>query len=154
MEFFGPLIVVGDIAKSRVFYESVLGQKLKFDFGENIMFESGLSIQLKPHYAAMLEISENAILSASHNFELYFEEVDFDSFIGKLESQSEIRYIQHLVEHSWGQRVTRFYDPDMNIIEVGESMQSVVKRLLRQGKTAEETAVKTQHPIEFVKSCM
>jgi len=27
-----------------------------------------------------------------------------------------------LMEHSWGQRVVRFYDPDGNLIEVGTPM--------------------------------
>ena len=117
------------------------------------MFESGFSIQLKPHYAKMIEISESAILASSNNFELYFEEADFDSFISKIDSYTNILYIQHIVEHSWGQRVTRFYDPDKHIIEVGESMRSVVKRLLSQGMTFEAAAEKSQHPLEFVKSC-
>ena len=33
-------------------------------------------------------------------------------------------------EHSWGQRVVRFYDPDRHIIEVGENMKVVCRRFL------------------------
>ncbi|MEW9121058.1 MAG: hypothetical protein AB2421_00005 [Thermotaleaceae bacterium] len=53
-----------------------------------------------------------------------------------------------------GQRVIRFYDPDMHIIEVGESMETVVKGFIKQGLSIEETAERTQHPIEFVKRCL
>ncbi len=154
MEFSSALIIVSDMAKAKKFYERLLGQKLKFDFGENIMFESGVSIQLKPHFAKMTGISEKLILDNSHNFELYFVEENFDAFLLKLERFPEIVYVQRLVEHSWGQRVTRFYDPDGHIIEVGESMESVVRKLLLQGMTVEETAKKTQHPIKYVLSCM
>jgi len=154
MQFCGPLIVVSDIERSKSFYKTLLDQKVKFDFGENIMFESGFSIQLKPHYAKMIEINESAILAASNNFELYFEEEHFDNFVKKAKSRSDIIYIQYLVEHSWGQRVTRFYDPDKHIIEVGESMKSVIKRLLHQGLTIEEAVQKSQHTLEFVKSCI
>jgi len=41
----------------------------------------------------------------------------------------------------------------MHIIEVGEKMETVVKRFIRQGLSIEETAERTQHPIEFVKAC-
>ena len=30
-----------------------------------------------------------------------------------------IRYVNELMEHMWGQKVIRFYDPDGNLIEVG-----------------------------------
>ena len=31
--------------------------------------------------------------------------------------------INRLMEHSWGQKVIRFYDPDGNLIEVGTPMK-------------------------------
>lgn len=31
-----------------------------------------------------------------------------------------------MIEHSWGQRVVRFYDPDKHIIEAGENMQFII----------------------------
>lgn len=40
----------------------------------------------------------------------------------KLENYHEpIEYVNHLMEHSWGQKVIRFYDPDGNLIEVGST---------------------------------
>ena len=33
----------------------------------------------------------------------------------------DINYVHPVKEHSWGQRVVRFYDPDCHIIEVGEN---------------------------------
>ena len=33
-----------------------------------------------------------------------------------------IRYVNRLMTHSWGQKVVRFYDPDGNLIEVGTPM--------------------------------
>lgn len=147
-----PLIVVEDLETSRYFYERVLNQKVKYDFGENITYEGDFAIQLKPHFANMITIDEKTISRGSNNFELYFEEEDIDDFKKKLDGLDlKIQYIHGLIEHSWGQRVIRFYDPDMHIVEVGESMVSVIKRFLSQGLSAEETAKRTQHPIEFVK---
>lgn len=55
--------------------------------------------------------------------ELYFEEPDIEGFIKKLkESEFEIEYVNELMEHSWGQKVVRFYDLEGNLIEVGTPM--------------------------------
>ena len=47
-----------------------------------------------------------------------------------------------MVEHSWGQRVVRFYDLDGHMIEVGENMKMVVNRFLASGMTMEEVSAK------------
>jgi len=55
-----------------------------------------------------------------------------------------------VIEHAWGQRVVRFYDPDMHIVEVGESMMNVCRRFKAQGMTLEEIVAKTMFPQEVV----
>ena len=45
-----------------------------------------------------------------------------------------------VVEHGWGQRVVRFYDPDGHLIEVGEQMKRVVGRFLSAGMSMEQAA--------------
>lgn len=57
-------------------------------------------------------------------------------------------------ETSVGQHVMRFYDPNLHIIEAGESMPVVVRRFLSQGMTAGETATRMDVPLEYVRSCM
>jgi catechol 2,3-dioxygenase-like lactoylglutathione lyase family enzyme len=153
MKFKLPLIVVNDIEASRRFYEDVLHQKVILDFGANITFEGEFSLQSKASWAEFINKPENEIVSKPDNFELYFEEDRFDKFVERLKS-FEITYLHNVVEYPWGQRVIRFYDPDMNIIEVGESMENVVRRFIEQGFSIEETAERTQHPIEFVKRCL
>ena len=60
------------------------------------------------------------IVPENNSGELYFEESDIEGFVRKLESYyPEVRYVNRLMTHSWGQRVIRFYDPDGNLIEVG-----------------------------------
>lgn len=154
MEFKCPLIVVTNMSISRDFYENILNQKVKYDFGENILYEGDFSIQLKSHFANMITLDKNDITMKSNNFELYFEEDNIDNLIERLKSINSIHYIHDLIEHPWGQRVIRVYDPDMHIIEIGESMESVAKRFLSQGFSIEETARLTQHPIEFVEKCL
>lgn len=42
----------------------------------------------------------------------------------------DIEYVHPLLEHSWGQRVVRFYDLDKHIIEVGENINMVIKLVI------------------------
>ena len=151
MKFICPLFVVNNMEISRIFYEKVLNQKVQYDFGENVSFESGFAIHLKPHFSELTGINRNDIIQKSNNSELYFEEEDLDSFLKKLKKMNSIEYVHELKEQPWGQRVIRFYDPDMHIIEVGEPMESVVKRLLSEGLSVEETSKRTLMPEEFVR---
>jgi len=139
---------------SKNFYESMLNQNVQFDFGENVSFESGFAIHLKSHFSDLIGINKNDIVQRSNNSELYFEEEDFDSFLKKLEGMDSVEYVHELKEQPWGQRVIRFYDPDMHIIEVGEPMESVVRRFLNEGLSIEETVKRTLMPEEFVRQCL
>jgi hypothetical protein len=89
----------------------------------------------------------------SNNFELYFEEKQFEKFVEKLKCYG-VELIHDVREYPWGQNVIRFYDPDMHVIEVGESMVSVVRRFHDQGLSVEEIAERTQHPLEFVRDAL
>ncbi|MBQ8137428.1 MAG: glyoxalase, partial [Clostridia bacterium] len=64
------------------------------------------------------------------------------------------QYVHPPVTHRWGQRVVRFYDPDGHIIEVGEKMDAVVRRFVRQGLSMEETAARMDVPLEFVQKSL
>jgi catechol 2,3-dioxygenase-like lactoylglutathione lyase family enzyme len=151
MKFICPLIVVNNMEISRNFYEKVLDQKVEYDFGENVSFEGGFAIHLKSHFSDLISINRNDIIQNSNNSELYFEDEDLDSFLEKLKEMESVKYVHGLKEQPWGQRVIRFYDPDMHIIEVGEPMESVVKRLLSEGLSVEETSKRTLMPEEFVR---
>ncbi len=59
-----------------------------------------------------------------------------------------MEYLGEVIEHSWGQRVIRFYDPDGHIIEVGEDMKMVIKRFLASDMTMEEISVKMDASVE------
>lgn len=148
-KFISPLIVVSDIEKSRSFYERYLDQEVQFDFGENISFTSGLSIHLKSHYEKLINkpVSQNYC----NNCELYFEQDNLDTLAGLLKTEN-IEFIHPVREEPWKQRVVRFYDPDKHIIEVGESVTSICKRLTCEGMTPAEISESTTFPLEFVLS--
>lgn len=46
------------------------------------------------------------------------------------------------MEHSWAQRVIRFYDLDNHIVEVGEDIKMVVNRFPTSGMIMGEVSVK------------
>lgn len=151
MKLKNPLLVVTDIDKSVEFYKNVLGLHKIMDFGANVTLTGGLCLQSKESFREFID-NQN-ITFGSNSFEVYFEEDDFDSFAQKLETL-DIKYVHGIKEHSWGQRVVRFYDPDMHIIEVGENIKTVCKLFLDSGMTPEQVAKRMDVPLKFVNGCM
>lgn len=151
MQFKGTLIVVTDMERSKKFYHDVLNMKVVNDFGANVELEHGLFLQEKETWAKFINNKE--VHFQHHAGELYFEEQDFDSFLKKMEAMA-IVYVHQPLEHPWGQRVVRFYDPDQHIIEVGEEIKGVVKRFLNRGMSVEEIAAYMDVPAGYVQDCL
>ena len=150
MQYKGPMLVVNDIDKSVEFYENILAMSVILDFGANKTLTGGLALQTAETYKDFID--GRALCFGGNDFELYFEEDDFDNFISRLKSL-EIEYVHPVKEHAWGQRVVRFYDPDKHIVEVGENLKSVCRRFLESGMTPEQTAERMDVPLKFVNSC-
>lgn len=142
MKYMGPMIVVKDINQTKAFYTKVLGLRVISDFGENITFTGGLSAQTENSWIQFTNGNKKDFKYGGNNFELYFEEDDFDNFIHKIK-ELKIDRIGELTEMPWGQKIVRFYDPDKHIIEVGENLKIVVKRLFESGMKIDEIAKKT-----------
>ena len=120
MKLKNVLIVVKDIEKSRKFYHDLFGIDLVLDNDGNMILTEGLVLQDEKIWKSFLDRN---IIPKSNSCELYFEEQNIESFIEKLERlYPSIEYVNHLMTHSWGQRVIRFYDLDGNLIEVGTPM--------------------------------
>ena len=153
MKFKNPLLVVSDMEKSKKFYKDVLGLRVIMDFGANVTLTGGLCLQTKETWMEFIDAKEDEISFGGNNAEIYFEEDDFDAFAERLEGLKNIDYVHPVIEHRWGQRVVRFYDPDRHIIEVGENMKMVCRRFLDSGMTEEEVAVRMDVPLNFVQAC-
>lgn len=152
MEFSGTVVTVKNMEVSRRFYEEVLGQKVKFDFGANIAYEGGAGLIEEGTWCDFIKIKSEQVIYPNNSFELYFEEENYDAFLDRMKQHPEVRYVHETEEFPWGQRVSRIYDPDGHIIEVGEHMKNVIRRFLKQGLSVEETVKQSQHPIEFVEA--
>ena len=142
MKLKNPMLVVTDIDRSVEFYKKVFGLHIIMDFGANKTLTGGLALQTVETYKAFIGTND-----------ISFEEDDFDKFADKLK-ECDIEYVHPIIEHSWGQRVVRFYDPDKHIIEVGENMKVVCKRFLDSGMTPEQVAKRMDVPMKFVNACM
>ena len=140
------LISVADINAARKFYEDLFGLEVFQDYGRNIAFTCGLALQ--QDFDWLVDLPKEKVLKKSNNAEIVFEEQDFDGFLNKLEEYPDIEYLGEVIEHSWGQRVIRFYDLDGHIIEVGEDMKMVIQRFLDTGMAMEEISVKMDVSIE------
>ena len=91
-----------------------------FDNDGNVILTEGLVLQDEKIWK---EVLNKDIIPENHASELYFEEPDIEAFARKLEKlYPNIRYVNRLMTHSWGQKVVRFYDLDGNLIEVGTPM--------------------------------
>lgn len=146
MQYICTVISVADINDARKFYEDLFGLEVYQDYGRNIAFTCGLALQ--QDFDWLVSIPKEKVLKKSNNAEVVFEEQNFDGFLNKLKEYPDIEYLGEVVEHSWGQRVIRFYDLDGHLIEVGEDMKTVIKRFLNAGMSMEEVCAKMDVAIE------
>ena len=146
MKYTCVVISVADINAAKNFYEDLFGLEVYQNYGRNIAFTCGLALQ--QDFDWLVNLPKEKVLKKSNNVEIVFEEQYFDGFLNKLKEYPNIEYLGEVIEHSWGQRVIRFYDLDGHIIEVGEDMKMVIKRFLASGMTMEEVSEKMDASVE------
>ena len=151
MKYTSTLIAVKNIKKSKQFYHDVLGLRIIDDFGANVTLDGGVVLQTIDSWQDF--IGDKNITLPNNASEVYFEETHMDSFLEHL-NKFDITYVHAPLEHSWGQRVVRFYDLDCHIIEVGEDIVMVVKRFVDSGMTMEQVAVRMDVPLTYVQKCL
>jgi catechol 2,3-dioxygenase-like lactoylglutathione lyase family enzyme len=149
-QYRSAVLFVRDIAASRHFYETLLGQQVMMDHGPNVGFAAGFAI-FQLDYALQTILGEAAPQGqpGKHNFELYFEADDITAAWEAL-SAAGVAVVHPLREQPWGQRVLRVYDPDGHIVEVGEPMPAVIMRFLAEGLSPEAIAQRTAMPLDIV----
>lgn len=147
------VLFVKDIAAARHFYETRLGQEVDIDFGPNVGFKAGFALWAIDHVNQMVfERTESGDTPrlGRENCELYFECADPQAVEAELRAAG-VSFVHGLREHPWGQRVIRVYDPDGHIVELGEAMPLVIKRLLDAGGSVESVTAQTGMPLELIR---
>ncbi|MBS5344199.1 MAG: glyoxalase [Clostridium sp.] len=140
MKYTCTVISVSDIEAAKKFYDDLFGLEIYQDYGINISFTCGLALQ--QNFDWLVNLPKEKVLKKSNNVEIVFETSNFDEFLMKLKEYPNIEYLGEVIEHTWGQRVIRFYDLDGHMIEVGEDMKMVIQRFLSIGMTMEEISSK------------
>ena len=153
MKYSGTLLVVRDISRARKLYEGLLGCVVSMDLGVYIAYANGIALQQEQTWLSFIGREAGEITYGANDGEIYFEEHEIESFFVRMRV-FDVELIHELIEHSWGQRVVRFYDFDGHIIEVGESMKTVCLRFFASGMTPEETARRMDVPLGFVNACV
>ena len=113
------VIVVKDVERSKQFYKELFGLDVILDQEGNVILTEGLVLQ-------DAKVWEQAIgqdvVWKNHASEPYFDETDLELFLEKLQKyEREIQILSWPEAAEGARRAVRLYDPDGNMIEVGEA---------------------------------
>lgn len=151
MKFKNTVLIVNDLSRSKQFYRHVMGFKVLLDFHGSATLTSGLVLHSNELWKETIHKQQEDIIFQNHATVLTFETEDIDSFMITL-NQNNVPLLHPLKEYAWGQRIVRFYDPDGHVIEVGESMKKIVRRLINQGLSYEEAATRMNVPVDYIEN--
>ena len=144
------VLIVSDFPKMKRFYTKVLEQKIKHDFGNCIVLEKGLALwQLKKEYPLSVKLGSVYSKEGNRNIEICYITENIDKAYSDL-LKEEVKFLHHIEMESWGQKTIRFFDPENNLIEIGESIPCFVRRLYTEGMTMPEVSNKTGIEIDTV----
>jgi Glyoxalase/Bleomycin resistance protein/Dioxygenase superfamily. len=151
IRFEGPAVLVADIDASRAFYADILAQEVLADHGPHVAFAGGFSIWQADHAITIIHPGTGTPPArlGHDNFELYFESHDLDGDFQRVAAQWEA-LIHPIEEAPWGQRAFRLHDPDGHVVEVGEPLAVLVRRLMEQGLNATQISERTSIPVDAV----
>jgi catechol 2,3-dioxygenase-like lactoylglutathione lyase family enzyme len=136
------ILFVENLERSKVFYTQVLGFEVEMDFSSVVFYSQGLATwQLNVEEKLPQLLGTDFYKGQTHPFELYYEIFDFAEQVEKIKA-TDFTLVHDVHEESHGQRTIRFYDPDNNIIELGEPLEVFIKRDADSGMTLKELAKK------------
>lgn len=152
LQLAASVIICKDFDTMNNFYQKVLQQEVEMDFGNCIAYKSKISLwELTQEYPIAKKQGYTYSEKGNTNFEFSFETEDYEELIQHLE-QFDITYLHRTEEEVWGQKTIRLYDPENNLIEIGESIACFVKRLYDSGMSLTEVSEKTATPLDLVTS--
>jgi catechol 2,3-dioxygenase-like lactoylglutathione lyase family enzyme len=154
VNFHSSVVFCNDLQKQREFYEKFLGQNVKQDLGGCVVFQNGFTLwQLDEKYPISRELGYTYEAIGNRNLELCFETEAIEDAVEKV-LLSDMRILHNLEEEEWGQYTIRFYDPEGNLLEIGESMRAMVKRMQQSGMDTKAIAQKTGLKINMVENLL
>lgn len=150
IRFHSSVLITADVKRLSAFYIQVLGQAVQHDFGACIILQCGLSLwQTSEELAITAKLGYCYHPSGNKNLELCFETETWAPDVERIKA-SGVRLLHDVAEEPWGQQTLRFFDPDDNLVELGESIPTFVRRHYASGLSAQAVAEKTGVPLDTV----
>jgi len=143
------VLITNNVEGMKRFYMDVLRQQLRFDFGRCQILECGISIWQPDENTAVMK-APGIGKGPNGRLELCFDTEDFEEDVAHVMLHCP-KMLHGVAEEAWGQRTIRFFDPDGNLVELGESIPCFCRRLYREGMTVQQVAEKTGVDIDKVK---
>lgn len=151
MKLHSTVIFCKNFEEMVTFYTQALKQEVEVDFGNCIGFTSKLSLwKLSEEYPIAQQLGHTFSPTGNKNMEICFDTEEFSTVVDNLK-KFDINYLHQATEETWGQMTVRFYDPEHNLIEVGETVPCFVRRFYEAGLTLEEVSKRTHVPLKMVK---
>lgn len=139
-----------DISRSKEFYKDLFKLDIELDIGGLVSFSCGISLWEQKDAKEQLYPDIDTISPPEYSIqELYFETDEIVEFSAIL-TEKKIRILHPIRTTPWNQRTIRFFDPDENLIEMGESMEYIVRTLSKEGLSFEEISQKTWFPMDII----
>ena len=146
LKFHSPVLITNNLERLSLFYTGTLNLSVELDFGACILLKCGLSLwQLSEEHKIAKHLGYRYNPKGNKNLELCFETDNFNETIDKLK-KGKPELLHDVTEETWGQKTIRFYDPDKNLIEIGETIPCFIRRMHTLGMTVEEIVAKTSVP--------
>lgn len=152
IQFQSSVLFCQDLEEQRAFYEKFLGQAVEQDFGACIVFRNGFTLwQLKREYPVSKELGYTYEPIGNRNLELCFETEFFEDAVENI-LMSDMRLLHNVVEEEWGQYTIRFYDPEGNLVEIGETLACASRRMMNSGLTIKQVGERMGLSVKMVES--
>jgi catechol 2,3-dioxygenase-like lactoylglutathione lyase family enzyme len=148
LKFHSSVIFVKDINISKQFYCELLKQEIETDFGNNVSLKGGISLWQIPEWHSLNNNFYNR-KAGNKAFEIYFETDDIVEVSKNISNQNS-NMLHEIIEETWGQKTLRIFDPDGNLIEIGEKLEVFIRRLYATGMTLQQIAEKTGVPVNQI----
>ncbi|MDD1728319.1 MAG: VOC family protein, partial [Methanospirillum sp.] len=135
-------------------YQELFGLTIELAIEGLTTFKEGISLwQQSIASDLMYNGADPSLPQERPGQEIYFETDDIDGFCDQIKKR-QVKLFHEIQKTPWQQRTIRFSDPDGHMIEVGESMEEVIRRISREGHTPQEVATLTFMPEEIIKTIL
>ncbi len=144
IRFDSAVLITQNIDSMKEFYSRVMGQRVRHDFGGCVIFDCGLAVwKLESGYPLAKALGGRA--GGNGSLEICFDTEEFENHSVNVK-KAGVKLVHDVVQEQWGQLTIRFFDPDGNLVELGESIPAFCRRLYASGLSVREVSKKTGVP--------